>query len=535
MPHPLPAATTAVLLALLAAAPARGQELALTLAGPHPGSDFGAAVGAVGDLTGDGVPEILVGAWRAGIGGPLAGAVYLHSGADGVVLREHHGLPGHRLGLQVLGLDDVDGDGSPDYALSAQRNNNTGLLSGYAEIRSGATGALLHHFETASNWDRNGATLAAPGDIDGDGVADLLVGAPQDDWQGPGAGAVRIYSGATGALLQIQFGRDPWDLFGTSACGVGDLDGDGRGDFAVGSPRADTPAAEAGSVQVFSGRTGAELRRIEGHPGDVLGVSVALAGDFDGDGRADLAVGAVDDFSSLTQRPGLVRVHSLLDGSTLAEFAEQRNTEGFGLSLAGLADANGDGYGDLLVGAPFAGLVGAGGLASGAARLYSGLSGRLAAEYRGESTQDRRGAALAAAGDVNGDGLDDFLVGEPGGNPNGQVTLFRSVDLPVISVSNLVAGQTAEVRTDGGDPGDYVLFFYGLSGFGSTVYGSGISLDLASPAFQLGNATCDALGATTLPVPIPSGTRGARVWLQAWHVGAVPPGHPSSATTVVVG
>ncbi len=531
---PLLRATTGILAGMLAGG-AAAQDLHLELNGQNPGANYGAALCAVPDLTGDGVNDVLVGAPKEAIGGALSGSVYLHSGADGSLVRRHDGAAGHRLGTSVAAFPDLDGDGVPDYAASAQRDNDIGLLTGYVRLWSGADGSLIREFTSSSTWDRFGSLVVAAGDVDADGWPDLLISAPQDDWQGPGSGAVRIYSGDDGALIQTHYGRDPWDLFGTSACSLGDIDGDGHGDFAIGSPRADTPAAESGAIQVYSGRTGAELLRIEGRAGDVFGIAVASVGDFDGDGLADLAGGGVDDFSSLTQKPGVVRVHSLVDGSELARFDEERNTEGFGLAVAGLSDGNGDGYGDLLIGAPHAGLIGGNGLASGSARLYSGLSGRRILDLNGDANQDHLGTAMAPAGDVNGDGLEDFLVGEPGDNPHGAVYLYTMEALPLISTSNLVAGQNGEIRTDGGDPGDHVDFFYSLHGFGETVYGSGISLDLESPAIQLGSATTDAAGVTVLPLSIPPGTTGVRVWFQAWHTGATLPGLPSSAATEVIG
>jgi len=534
MASPL-SATTLALAGLAAAAPA--QSVGLHLTGQGTNSDFGAAVALVDDLDGDGVDDVLVGAPRSDLQGDKAGSVFLHSGADGSLIRQHHGAAAHKLGISVAAFPDLDGDGTGDYAASAQRDNSSGLLSGYVRLWSGADGSLIREFQSASTWDRFGALVVNPGDIDGDGTADLLVSAPNDDWQGPGSGAVRIYSGADGSLLQTQYGRDPWDLFGTSACAVGDVDGDGRAAFAVGSPRAATPGPASGAVQVFSGRTGAELRRFQGRPGDVLGVSVCTVGDFDGDGLGDLASGGVDDFSSLTQRPGVVRVYSLANGQEITSFVHDRNTEGFGLAVAGLVDGNGDGYGELLVGAPHSGLVGANGLASGSARLYSGRSGRRSFEVNGDSPQDHLGTGLAPAGDFNGDGRDDFLVGEPGGNPNGDVYLYlQDPPLPITAV-NLVAGQTAEVRLDGGTPGVRVDFFYSLAGFGVTEYGSGVSLDLAPPAAQLGDTIVDAAGTARVSLTVPAGVSGRRVWFQAWHWqgGATPPGRASDAATQVIG
>ncbi|RMH04463.1 MAG: hypothetical protein D6702_03140 [Planctomycetota bacterium] len=519
---------------LLLAAPAPPQEPFLTLSGPSPGSEFGASVAVVGDLDGDGTPDLLAGAPREAAGGSRAGATLVLSGADGSQIRRHDGAADQRLGFRVLGLPDLDGDGTADYAVSAQRDNPAGLLSGLVRLFSGATGSLIREFRSASTWDRFGECLAAPGDLDGDGVADLLIGAPNDDWQGPGAGAVYVFSGATGARLQVQFGTDPWDLFGTSACGVGDLDGDGRDDFAVGAPRADAGGTDAGAVRVVSGRTGAVLLRLDGQAGQVLGLALGGPADFDGDGLPDLAVGGVEELVSLTQRPGGVSVFRLTDGARIARFEPDDPDEGFGQAVALLGDGDGDGFGDLLAGAPFAGEIGGTGLAAGAARIFGGLTGRRSFEWTGDANQDRLGAALVAAGDLNGDGLDDFLVGEPGANPAGAVWVFHSRRRPGIAITGLVAGGVAEVVSSGGRPGDLAIFFFGRQGFGETTFATGISLDLASPVTEAGRAPVDAAGVARLLVAVPPGAAGLRIWLQAWHAGSAG-GLPSLPITAAVG
>lgn len=300
-----------------------------------------------------------------------------------------------------------------------------------------------------------GHAVALVGDVNGDGYGDLLVGAPWSDeglegqrpayvqWvrgllrglgvslHGTKAGAAYLYLGGSQGPASTSawtlLGKAEGDLVGSAVAGVGDLNGDGYADFAVGSPGHDTSLRNEGAVAIYFGRRGPlpsepDLRLVGRTRDESLG-SAITGGHFNGDGYADLVVGAPG--SSLGQvnggavfifyggpggpstRPGTVLVGKTFDGL-------------FGSAVTAVGDVNGDGYGDLLIGA-YEGVADP--RASGAAYLYygspSGLAPAPALTLRGRTGGEQFGSALAALGDVNGDGFADFAGGARKNNDGG--------------------------------------------------------------------------------------------------------------------
>lgn len=230
-----------------------------------------------------------------------------------------------------------------------------------------------------------GAALAACGDLDGDGVGDVLAGAPA-------AGRAFVVSGADGSvMLELALSPDA----GLALASAGDFDGDGHVDLAAGLPHATPGGAEAGRIEVRSGLDGALLAARDGTPGALLGTDLAPAGDVDGDGRPELVVSA----PGVLGVPGHVLV---LGGPDAHELLRLDGGTGFGVAVSALGDASGDGLPDVAVA-----------VAGSSARveLYSLPAG----EPVSTATTIFAGgtARLAPLGDHDGDGLSDYAWGLP--------------------------------------------------------------------------------------------------------------------------
>jgi hypothetical protein len=421
---------TAALLALASAA--LGQAIhvpSLAITGAAAGDQFGASVRAAGDVNNDGFDDFVVGSRFDGNTASNTGSARVYSGADGAILFIFDGdAADDYFGISVSGAGDVNNDGFADLIVGAPgANANTGL----ARVLSGADGSILRTLNGDAAGDFFGVSVSGAGDVNNDGFADLIVGADGDDNNGADSGSARVFSGATGAILYTFNGDSASDFFGGCVSGAGDVNNDGFDDLIVGAIGDDNNGALSGSARVFSGANGAILYTFNGDSADdQFGSSASGAGDVNNDGFDDLIVGATLDDNN-GSNSGSARVFSGANGSILYTFNGDSEFDFFGVSVSGAGDVNGDGFDDLIAGAYFDNNNGSN---SGSARVFSGANGSILDTFDGDSLDDQFGFAVSGAGDVNNDGFADFIVGarldDNNGVDSGSVRVFLSVPTP---------------------------------------------------------------------------------------------------------
>jgi hypothetical protein len=319
-----------------------------------------------------------------------------------------------RQGTSVASAGDVDGDGFADIIVGAPYANPNSLDdAGTASVFSGSSGSLIYRFSGAAAFDEFGISVAGVGDINGDGFDDVIVGAHKTDSGGlQDSGAAFLYSGATGNLLIRLNGLATFDRMGDSVAGAGDVDGDGIPDIIVGAEYASPGGiSSSGSVYVYSGATGNLIHQFNGGGWqERLGTSVSGAGDVNADGFDDLIVGApYRDMTYYDVDWGAVYVYSGATGILLYQYFGTWHHQWLGSSVSGAGDVDGDGYDDFIAGAKGTRVYLFG--AAGTAMVYSGATGNVLHTFEGMGTDYHLGASVSGAGDVNSDGFDDVIVG----------------------------------------------------------------------------------------------------------------------------
>lgn len=393
---------------------------------------FGSAVALAGDINNDGFNDIVVGANYEDSGSsPLfSGRAYVFSGATGTVLHslvspneEHNAY----FGYSVAGAGDVDGDGHHDVIVGALYETPAPGLdgAGRAYVFSGATGSVLHTLSSPNAEAATpgfGVSVAGINDIDNDDFTDIIVGAWNDD---PGtspyhAGRAYVFSGASGDVIYTLVSPNEQDQghFGNSVCSAGDINGDGFDDIVVGAAF-EAPNGgpyEAGRAYVFSGPTGTLLSTLSSpneEEGGLFGISVSRAGDTNVDGYDDVIVGACFEGSDLVYG-GRAYLFSGATGDVLHTLSSPYgDSQGmFGISVSGAGDTNGDGYDDVIVGAGYE-TTDSSPEAAGRAYVFSGASGDIIYTLISPNEQQvgNFGDPVSGGVDINNDGFNDIAVG----------------------------------------------------------------------------------------------------------------------------
>ncbi|MCW3050918.1 MAG: repeat-containing protein [Chthonomonadales bacterium] len=357
---------------------------------------FGWIARNMGDVDGDRIHDVVTSAPTKEIGGANAGRVYLYSTRTGKLLWKVDGQPGDQLGLGVECAGDTNHDGVPDVIAGAPG-------AGKAYVYSGKDGHPLLTLKAEDRQDVFGAHVAGVGDIDHDGYADVMVGAPGNNAGGAKAGRAYVYSGKDGHLLLTLTGEHAGDGFGSTVAGATDRK---HRFLIVGAPGAGPK--QAGRTYVYNALSQKPQFVIEAdETGSALGnMFVSVAGDLDGDGVPDIYA---SDFGNSAKGPATGRIYlrSGKDGHPLLTLTGETAGEGFGIGRADAGDVDHDGHDDLIVGAwQYAGAA----VSGGRATLYSGKDGHVLNTYTCRVPGDTFGFDAVGIGDVDGDGITDLLL-----------------------------------------------------------------------------------------------------------------------------
>ena len=405
------------------------------LIGEQSGSQAGESVSGAGDLNGDGLDDLIIGApHRDGFSrgaayillSPLSGDVNLSS-AD-VELRGDHQQD--KAGESVSGAGDVNGDGYDDVLIGASGEDTAGNEAGAAYLVYGPVTWVYDlaqadtRFYAESSYDGVGESVSGAGDVNGDGFDDVLIGAPGAGSGGPNVGTAYLQYGPFSGGISLSEADailvGAAEIFSTAASvsGAGDVDADGFDDILIGANQ--TVYLMHGPVSGKSNLSSADVAIARYHTYDEE--TVSGAGDVNGDGYDDVLVGVPDKTTGDFGAGAAYLLHGPVTSSedlsaAAAVFIGLGNHDNAGRSVSDAGDVNGDGFDDVLIGAPGAD---SSGTDTGAAYLlYGPISGSLDSNsadalFDGEFAGDAAGHSVSGAGDVDGDGLSDVLIGATG-------------------------------------------------------------------------------------------------------------------------
>ena len=412
-------------------------------AGQNPGDQAGAYLAAVGDATGDGTADLLVGAPYNDQAGYNAGAAYLIAGegATSGNLADAHGRyrgeGSYDYAGRVAGAGDVNGDGQPDVLVAAlgaaDMRGRVYLFHGPLAAGNASVGAADAVLQGENADDVAGYAIAGLGDLDGDGFGEVLVGAPQADTDIASEGAAYLVYGplAGGTSLataeSVLWGDSESHFVGVAVAPAGDTNGDGQTEFIIGAYGESSGGNRSGAAYLF--RTPPPLGSQSISTADVVflgeaaedyaGLRAAAAGDVNGNGRGELLIcapyndeGGPDAGAAYLLSAPFDATVPLADADAKLVGEAANHTV---MSAAAAGDVNDDGFDDVLVGSPHAT---EGGSSAGTAYLMLGpFEGTISltdadARFLGEAPYGEA-HEVAGMGDVNDDGYDDFAVGAP--------------------------------------------------------------------------------------------------------------------------
>ncbi len=399
---------------------------------------FGIAVATAGDVNGDGFSDVVVGAdlYDNGEGNEGRAFVYLGSGGEPhpfAVWSPESNQAEARFGAAVASAGDVNGDGFSDVIVGAPSLDNGQTNEGAAYVYYGSAAGPA----TTPSWSAEGNqaeaqfgySVASAGDVNGDGYSDVIVGAYRHDNGEEDEGRAYLYLGSAAGLAATpawftEFNQE-FGYLGSSVASAGDVNGDGFSDVIVGALNYPGGISyyPTGRAFVYHGSStglspSAAWTAESGQGESYFAGSVASAGDVNGDGYSDVIVGCSRYYDPPDYSGRAFVYHGSPSGLTanpVWAVDSNKNESYFGHSVASAGDVNGDGFSDVVVGAPFY-CCGRDSIGTGAF-VYHGSSGGLGttAAWNLQQAQVRPdfGYSVASAGDVNGDGFSDVIVGAP--------------------------------------------------------------------------------------------------------------------------
>lgn len=370
--------------------------------GENQNDQFGWIGRNIGDVNGDGIMDLTASAPTNSEGSNNGGKIYVYSGKTGEQIWSYSSKDANgQLGMSIEAAGDVNKDGIPDVVAGAPYVNKTLVFSG-------KDGSLIYEWQGEDERGAFGRGVKGVGDVNGDGYGDVLIGEPYQIWGGPinsdkieNAGNAYLYSGKDGSILQKWSGDEIGDGFGTALAGKTT---DESAILMIGAPG----VANGGKVYVYDGSKNKTSFTID--PDETSqrlgGMFMSVVGDVDNDGIQDVYA---SDFANaaLGNSTGRAYVHSSKNGKELYVFTGEGPGEGFGIGVADAGDTNRDGYDDLVIGAwQHASAAPSG----GKVYVYSGKDGRELRTLTGQVAGETLGFDATGIGDVNGDGKVDLLL-----------------------------------------------------------------------------------------------------------------------------
>ncbi|GGM98165.1 hypothetical protein GCM10010967_34980 [Dyadobacter beijingensis] len=412
------------------------------IAGVQMNEEMGRSVACVGDVNADGYADLMIGSRLQGKGPANEGVVYIYPGSQAGMGKKplstlKSGQANAYLGQSVASAGDVDGDGVSDVVIGchlySHGQNNEGAVMIWHGTTSGpvpASALMVNQPESQFGYSVSGA-----GDIDGDGYDDIVVGAPRYDNGQADEGAAFVFRGTANGIDSNPSNlleADQADAaFGTSVSAAGDVDGNGYADLIVGAMHYHNGQDEEGAAFVYLGSSAGiqpiPIRLESNVAGAWYGCAVAHAGDLNADGFSEIVIGAMN-YSNGQSEEGAIYIYpgtSAGPDATQARIIESDQDDArLGNAVSGAHDVNGDDQPDIVAGAYSLGDLDAGGILIGYG--HAGSIDSMSVQWI-KCTQDfaQFGWDVSGAGDVNADGFDDVIVGAHGyDNGDGAVFLY---------------------------------------------------------------------------------------------------------------